>query len=48
LAEPARIVGLLVERITITGEGIAVDLRTGGLGSIVRDMPAARATKAVA
>jgi hypothetical protein len=31
-AEQARIVRLLIERVTITGEGIAVDLRTGGLG----------------
>jgi len=47
-AEQARIVRLLVERVTITGEGIAVDLRTGGLGSIVRDMLAPRPTEAVA
>jgi site-specific DNA recombinase len=47
-AEQARIVRLLVERVTITGEGIAVDLCTGGLGSIVRDMLAPRATAAVA
>jgi site-specific DNA recombinase len=46
--EQARIVRLLVERVTITGEGIAVDLRTAGLGSIVRDMLAPRATAAVA
>ncbi len=31
-----------------TSEGIAVDLRTGGLGSIVRDMLAPRAMEAVA
>jgi len=37
-AEQARIIHLLVERVTITGEGIAVDLRTAGLGSVVRDM----------
>jgi hypothetical protein len=47
-AEQARIVRLLVERVTITGEGIAVDLRTGGLGSIIRDMLAPRPTEAVA
>ena len=44
-AEQARIVELLVERVTITGKGIAVDLRTGGLGSIVRDMLAPRPTE---
>ncbi len=37
-AEQARIVRLLVERITIGTNGIAVDLRNDGLGSVVRDM----------
>ena len=37
-SEQARIVRLLVERVTIGTEGIAVDLRNDGLGSIVRDM----------
>ena len=37
-AEQARIVQLLVERITVRAEGIAVDLRNGGVGSLVRDM----------
>jgi site-specific DNA recombinase len=37
-AEPARIVGLLVERITIDTSGIAVDLRHEGLGSVLRDL----------
>ena len=37
-AEQARIVRLLVQRVTIGTEGIAVDLRNDGLGSIVRDM----------
>jgi len=32
-AEQARIIHLLVERVTITGEGIAVDLRTAGLAA---------------
>lgn len=46
--EQARIIHLLVERVTITGEGIAVDLRTAGLGSFVRDMLVRRTTEAVA
>ncbi len=46
--EQARIIHLLVERVTITGEGIAVDLRTGGLGSVVRDMLSRRPEEAVA
>ena len=37
-AEQARIVQLLVERVTIGTNGVAVDLRNDGLGSIVRDM----------
>ena len=37
-AEQARIVRLLVDRVTIGAEGIAVDLRNDGLGSVVRDM----------
>ena len=46
-AEQARVIHLLVERVTITGEGIAVDLRTAGLGSVVRDMLVRRPTEAV-
>ena len=37
-AEQARIVQLLVERVTIGTSGVAVDLRNDGLGSIIRDM----------
>jgi DNA invertase Pin-like site-specific DNA recombinase len=37
-AEQARIVRLLVERVTVGPEGIAVDLRNDGVGAIVRDM----------
>ncbi len=37
-AEQARIVHLLVERVTVGPNGIAVDLRNDGLGSVVRDM----------
>jgi site-specific DNA recombinase len=37
-AEQARIVQLLVERITVSTHGIAVDLRKEGLGMVLRDM----------
>jgi len=37
-AEQARIVQLLVERITVSTNGIAVDLRKEGLGLVLRDM----------
>jgi len=37
-AEQARIVQLLVERVTVGKDSIAVDLRQDGIGSIVRDM----------
>jgi DNA invertase Pin-like site-specific DNA recombinase len=37
-AEQARIARLLIERVTVSSEGMAVDLRTEGLGSIIREM----------
>ena len=37
-SEQARLVRLLVERVTIGTEGIAVDLRNDGVGAVVRDM----------
>jgi len=37
-APQARIVQLLVKRITISTNGIAVDLRKEGLGLVLRDM----------
>jgi DNA invertase Pin-like site-specific DNA recombinase len=45
-AEQTRIVQLLVERVTVGEDGIAVDLRHEGLGSILRDMMAPRQTEA--
>jgi hypothetical protein len=39
-AEQARIVGLLVERVDITGEGATVRLRTEGPASLVHDLRA--------
>ncbi len=37
-AEQARIVHLLVERVTVTADGLAVDLRTDGIGTVVHEM----------
>ena len=37
-AEQARIVGLLVERVDVTPDGIGIRLRTEGLASLVRDL----------
>ena len=47
-AEQTRIVQLLVERVTVGEDGIAVDLRHEGLGSVLRDMMAPRQTEAYA
>ena len=45
-AEQTRIVQLLVKRVTVGEDGIAVDLRHEGLGSVLRDMMATRQTEA--
>lgn len=37
-AEQARIARLLIDRVTVSAEGLAVDLRTEGLGSVIREM----------
>ena len=37
-AEQARIVGLLVERVDLNGEGATIRLRTEGLASLVHDL----------
>ncbi|EDP61758.1 resolvase [alpha proteobacterium BAL199] len=47
-AEQARIVQLLVERVIVGEDGIAVDLRHEGLGSVVREMMAPRQTETAA
>jgi hypothetical protein len=36
--EQARIARLLIERVTVSADGLAVDLRTEGLGSVIREM----------
>ena len=47
-AEQARLVRLMVERVTVAADGLAVDLRTAGLGSVVRDLLTIPAKEAVA
>src|SRR3954466_15119289 len=47
-AEQARIVHLLVQRVSVSPEGIAVDLRTEGLGSVVRELITPRPEEAIA
>jgi len=37
-AEQARIARLLIERVTVSSDGMAVDLLTEGLGSVIREM----------
>jgi len=37
-AEQARIARLLVARVTVTADGLAVDIRTEGLGTVIREM----------
>jgi hypothetical protein len=41
-------VKLLVERVTVTADGLAVDLRTDGLGTVVREMLAPKPEEAPA
>lgn len=45
-AEQARIAGLLISRVSVSRAGLSVDLRTEGLGSLIRDMLAPRQEKA--
>jgi hypothetical protein len=39
---------LAVDRVTVTADGIIVDLRTAGLGTLVRDLLAPRSLESVA
>jgi hypothetical protein len=39
-AEQARIVRLLVDRVTVSSQGLAVDLRNNGIATLVRDLRA--------
>jgi hypothetical protein len=45
-AEQARIIQLLVRRVTVTAEGLTIDLRTDGIAGVMREMMAPRTLKA--
>ncbi len=47
-AEQARIVRLLIERVTVTAEGLAVELRTEGLGTLVSEIVTPKREEAIA
>ena len=41
-AEQTRILLLLVRRVTVTSEGLVIDVRTDGVSGVMRDMMAPR------
>lgn len=41
-AEQARIIQLLIRRVTVTGAGLEVDIRREGIASVIREMVAPR------
>jgi ABC-type amino acid transport substrate-binding protein len=45
-AEQARIIQLLVRRITVTAEGLVIDLRTDGIAGVMREMMTPRHVEA--
>ena len=45
-AEQARIVRLLVDRVTVSPQGLAVDLRNNGIATLVRDLHAGKKLEA--
>jgi hypothetical protein len=45
-AEQARIIQLLVRRVTVTAAGLAVDIRTEGIAGVIREMIAPRRMEA--
>jgi hypothetical protein len=47
-AEQARTARILINRVTVSSQGLTVDLRTEGLGSVIRDMLAPRLTEKAA
>lgn len=47
-AEQARIVRLLVERVTVGPDGMAVDLRNNGIATLIRDLDANTSKEAAA
>ena len=47
-AEQARILQLLVRRVTVTAEGLVLDLRTDGIAGVMRDLMMPRRTEVAA
>ena len=47
-AEQARIIQLLVRRVTVTAEGLVLDLRTDGISGVMRDLMMLRRVGAAA
>jgi hypothetical protein len=45
-AEQARIIQLLVRRVTVTAEGLVIDMRTDGIAGVMREMMAPRTLEA--
>lgn len=45
-AEQARIIQLLVRRVTVTAEGLVIDLRTDGIAGVMRDLMTPRSLEA--
>jgi len=45
-AEQARIIQLLVRRVTVTAQGLIIDLRTDGIAGVMREMMAPRTLEA--
>jgi site-specific DNA recombinase len=45
-AEQARIVQLLVRRVTVGAEGLVIDLRTDGIAGVMRDLMTPRTLEA--
>ena len=44
--EQARIIQLLVRRVTVTAEGLVIDLRADGIAGVMRDMMTPRQLEA--
>ena len=44
--EQARIIQLLVRRVTVTAEGLVIDLRTDGIAGVMREMMTPRQLEA--
>ena len=45
-SEQARIIQLLIRRVTVTAEGLIIDLRTDGIAGVMRDMMTPRQREA--